>query len=128
MALKALIDGITVPTKVSQLENDKQYLTSYTETDPTVPTWAKAASKPSYTAEEVGARPNTWMPTAGDVGARPNTWTPSAEDVDAGTFAGAVKANASGQTPGTSLLRNSLLTADDTVNPTVEGEIVWVYK
>ena len=128
VALKALIDGITVPTKVSQLENDKQYLTSYTETDPTVPTWAKAASKPSYTAEEVGARPNTWMPTAGDVGARPNTWTPSAEDVDAGTFAGAVKANASGQTPGTSLLRNSLLTADDTVNPTVEGEIVWVYK
>ena len=52
----------------------------------------------------------------------------TAADVDAGTFAGAVKANASGQTPGTSLLRNSLLTADDTVNPTVEGEIVWVYK
>lgn len=222
VALKALIDGITVPTKVSQLENDKQYLTSYTETDPTVPTWAKAASKPSYTAEEVGARPNTWIPTADDVGARPNTWTPSASDVGAlplsggempgniiiinnnphlglknsgdgseayfqtyndgalkvgfgygwdnsltidtagnvfmkghnrpkwggndmalksdiptshsagsitaGTFAGQVVANASGQTPGTSLLRNSLLTADDTVNPTVEGEIVWVYK
>ena len=52
----------------------------------------------------------------------------TAADVDAGTFAGAVKANASGQTPGTSLIRNSLLTADDTVNPTVEGEIVWVYK
>lgn len=29
------------------------------ETDPTVPGWAKAASKPSYTATEVGALPNT---------------------------------------------------------------------
>jgi len=30
-------------------------LTSFTETDPTVPSWAKAASKPTYTAAEVGA-------------------------------------------------------------------------
>lgn len=30
-------------------------LQSYTETDPTVPAWAKAASKPTYTASEVGA-------------------------------------------------------------------------
>lgn len=30
-------------------------LQSYTETDPTVPSWAKASSKPSYTAAEVGA-------------------------------------------------------------------------
>jgi hypothetical protein len=37
----------------------KKYLTSYTETDPTVPAWAKAASKPTYTASEVGALPNT---------------------------------------------------------------------
>lgn len=35
------------------------YLTSYTETDPTVPSWAKASSKPSYTAAEVGAVPTT---------------------------------------------------------------------
>ena len=97
VALKALIDDITIPTKVSQLENDSNYLTDYTETDPTVPAWAKAEKKPSYTAEEVGARPNTWtpnaeevgarpstwMPTASDVGARPNTWTPTAEDVGA---------------------------------------------
>lgn len=34
-------------------------LQSYTETDPTVPAWAKAATKPSYTASEVGALPNT---------------------------------------------------------------------
>lgn len=30
-------------------------LTSFTETDPTVPAWAKAAQKPTYTAAEVGA-------------------------------------------------------------------------
>ena len=57
VALKALIDAIVVPTKVSELTNDSGYLTSYTETDPTVPAWAKADSKPTYTADEVGAAP-----------------------------------------------------------------------
>ena len=55
VALKALIDAIVVPTKVSELSNDKGYITSYTETDPTVPSWAKEPTKPSYTASEVGA-------------------------------------------------------------------------
>ena len=32
----------------------KGYLTGYTETDPTVPSWAKAETKPSYTKGEVG--------------------------------------------------------------------------
>ena len=45
--------------------------------------WAKAVSKPTYTASEVGARPDNWMPTASDVGARPSTWMPSASDVGA---------------------------------------------
>ena len=48
-------DKSEIPTKVSQLQNDSGYLTSFTETDPTVPAWAKAAQKPSYTAAEVGA-------------------------------------------------------------------------
>lgn len=34
-------------------------LQSYTETDPTVPAWAKSANKPTYTAAEVGALPST---------------------------------------------------------------------
>ena len=46
------------------------YLT--TETDPTVPAWAKADNKPTYTAEEVGARPSTWTPSASEVGADPS--------------------------------------------------------
>lgn len=34
-------------------------LQSFTETDPTVPSWAKQAKKPTYTASEVGALPDT---------------------------------------------------------------------
>lgn len=61
-------------------------LTSYTETDPTVPSWAKATNKPTYTAAEVGAVPTTRTVngkalsgnislSASDVGALPNTTT-----------------------------------------------------
>lgn len=46
-----------IPTNVSALTNDAGYLTS--ETDPTVPAWAKASTKPTYTAAEVGALPDT---------------------------------------------------------------------
>jgi len=35
------------------------YLTSFTETDPTVPSWAKASSKPSYNFSEIGNTPTT---------------------------------------------------------------------
>ena len=59
-------------------------LQSYTETDPTVPAWAKAEKKPTYTASEVGAVPTTRTVNgkalsgnitlnATDVGALPNT-------------------------------------------------------
>lgn len=51
----------------------------------------------------------------------------SASTISGGTFSGAVMANASGQAPGESLLRNSKLVSADT-NPTVEGEICWTYK
>lgn len=53
----ALPDSTTIPTKVSELDNDSGFLT--TETDPTVPAWAKASNKPTYTASEVGALPDT---------------------------------------------------------------------
>ncbi len=57
----------TVPTNVSAFTNDAGYLTSYTETDPTVPSWAKASTKPTYTASEVGALPDTTViPTVTD--------------------------------------------------------------
>lgn len=44
----------TIPSKTSDLTNDSGYITGYTETDPTVPAWAKAANKPTYTASEIG--------------------------------------------------------------------------
>lgn len=72
----------TVPSNVSAFTNDAGYLTSHqsltdyatkayvddaiadipaggitVETDPTVPSWAKQATKPTYTANEVGALP-----------------------------------------------------------------------
>jgi hypothetical protein len=61
-------------------------LTAYTETDPTVPAWAKEKDKPTYTASEVGAVPTTRTVNgkalsgnitlgASDVGALPNTTT-----------------------------------------------------
>ena len=43
-----------IPTKTSDLVNDAGFINEYTETDPTVPTWAKAANKPSYTKSEIG--------------------------------------------------------------------------
>lgn len=58
--LKAAIQlWASIPENVSAFTNDAGYLTSYTETDPTVPAWAKAETKPTYTASEVGALPDT---------------------------------------------------------------------
>lgn len=42
-----------IPKKTSDIQNDSGFIS--TETDPTVPAWAKEATKPSYTAAEVGA-------------------------------------------------------------------------
>lgn len=43
------------PSVKSSLEKADSALQSYTETDPTVPEWAKSPTKPSYTASEIGA-------------------------------------------------------------------------
>ena len=48
-----------IPTKTSDLVNDRGYITTYAETDPTVPAWAKTINKPTYTAAEVNAVPIT---------------------------------------------------------------------
>lgn len=62
-----------------------------------------------------------------DTSRAPQNHTQAASTITAGTFAGAVVANSSGQTPGTSLLRNSKLVSTET-NPTVNGEICWTYE
>lgn len=53
----------TVPSNISAFNNDAGYIT--TEVDPTVPSWAKASSKPEYSASEVGA---IAIPTAASSG------------------------------------------------------------
>lgn len=84
-------DKTEIPTRVSQLENDsgylnslpenlvteqeledKGYLTEFTETDPTVPSWAKQPTKPTYTLEELGAEPKG---SAGDALSQANSYT-----------------------------------------------------
>ena len=42
-----------IPADVSAFTNDAGYLTNYTETDPTVPAWAKEANKPVYNYSEI---------------------------------------------------------------------------
>lgn len=46
-------------------QEEAGYIT--TETDPTVPAWAKASTKPTYTADEVGAIPTTQKGSASGV-------------------------------------------------------------
>ena len=50
------------------------------------PTAEEVGARPDTwtpTAEEVGARPDTWMPSASEIGARPDNWMPTAQDVGA---------------------------------------------
>ena len=51
----------TVPANVSAFTNDAGYITGYTETDPTVPAWAKEANKPTYNYSEIVNTPE--LPT-----------------------------------------------------------------
>lgn len=48
---------VDVPTKTSDLTNDSGFITGYTETDPTVPSWAKQATKPTYDYSEITNTP-----------------------------------------------------------------------
>lgn len=97
------------------------------ETDPTVPDWAKQPTKPSYTAEEVGARSSDWMPTAAEVGALPTTYTPpdqTAEQVGAdpaGTAASAVSQHNTDATAHNDL-RLSLQGLSDRINVALDSD------
>ena len=42
-----------IPADVSAFNNDAGYITGYTETDPTVPAWAKEDNKPMYNYSEI---------------------------------------------------------------------------
>ena len=52
----------------SKLSGVPAFLTSYTETDPTVYAWAKAATKPSYAWSEITAKPTALSAFTNDLG------------------------------------------------------------
>lgn len=55
LAKKSTVDKLDLSSSVqTSLNKADSALQSYTETDPTVPSWAKASTKPSYTKSEVG--------------------------------------------------------------------------
>lgn len=83
-----------------------------TETDPTVPSWAKQPSKPTYTASEVGARPDSWTPSASDVGADAAGTASGA--VAAHNTSGAAHADLRALIEGLTSRLNALADSDDT--------------
>ena len=82
------------------------------ETDPTVPAWAKQPSKPTYTAGEVGARPDTWMPSASEVGA--DASGTAAAQVGAHNVSGEAHADLRALIEGLTSRLNALADSDDT--------------
>lgn len=60
LAAKDIIEQSDLSTEIqTSLGLANTSLQSYEEVDPTVPAWAKQASKPTYTASEVGALPDS---------------------------------------------------------------------
>ena len=55
-----ITDFPAIPSNTSDLNNDSGFLTS--ETDPTVPSWAKQPSKPGYTASEISGLIDMFYP------------------------------------------------------------------
>ena len=65
MAEHEVASGAT-PDQANQIEANKTNIETLTQT------------VNNLNAEDVGARPDNWMPTASDVGARPDSWMPTA--------------------------------------------------
>ena len=84
------------PEKVSQLENDSQYINA---AGAPVQSINGKTGKVQLGAADVGARPFNWMPTAAEVGALPDTYVPPNQTAaqvgadPAGTAAAAVSAH-----------------------------------
>ena len=77
---------ITVPTKTSDITNDSGFITAndipdVTESDPTVPAWAKAASKPTYTYAEITDKPTLFSGSYDDLTNKPTLFSGSYNDL-----------------------------------------------
>ena len=100
----------------TSLDKADSALQSYTETDPTVPAWAKAATKPSYTASEVGALPNTTVIPS----------VPSTTSLIKGNGSGGIVAATRGSDyiASGNIVKQTLVSAE--TNPTENYAINWV--
>lgn len=65
------ITSASLPTKTSDLTNDSGFITGYTESDPTVPAWAKASTKPSYSYNEITNKPTLFSGSYNDLTDKP---------------------------------------------------------
>lgn len=62
-----ILNKPNIPTNTSDLTNDSGFLTSFTETDPTISAWAKSPTKPTYTWSEITSKPTFHtVATSGD--------------------------------------------------------------
>ncbi len=79
------VDGLetALASKAALDHTHSQYLTSFTESDPTVSAWAKAATKPTYNWTEILNRPTTW--DWANLTNKPTTFTPATHNHD-GTY------------------------------------------
>lgn len=120
--------------------NDKVTIgASYTETDPTVPSWAKEASKPTYTASEVGAVPTSRKVngkalsanislSASDVGALPDSTvipqgTVTSVATGTGLTGGTITASGTISLDGTyGLTTSDIITGTDTTNKLISAK------
>lgn len=78
-----------------------------------------------YTAEMVGARPNTWVPDAEAVGARPDNWMPTAEDVGARPKTWTPTAEDVGAVPVSRTINGTPLSEDIVIPEGVQMELLW---
>lgn len=81
--------NIVVPTKVSDITNDSGFITAndipdVTESDPTVPAWAKAATKPSYSYSEITDKPTLFSGSYNDLTNKPTI--PSVDGLASETY------------------------------------------
>ena len=59
----------------TKLQSDARYLQSFTETDPTVPAWAKAANKPTYAYSELTGLPTLFSGSYLDLTNKPTLFS-----------------------------------------------------
>lgn len=105
--LGAMAEDVEALKKAVENQGEKEEVLSIEKGGTGATTAAAARSSLGITPENIGARPDSWMPTAADVGARPSSWTPSASDV--------------GAVPTSRKVNNKALSSDITLNASDVG-------